>query len=166
MIDALLLLVFPAAMALGACCDLFAMKIPNRLTLGFAALFPVAALAAGLPVEVIGHHLIAGAGMLLLAFALFGMGWIGGGDAKLVAATALWVGWPALLPLLIWASLLGGILTMSLLAARRVPLPAALGRMDWLVRLHDARQGIPYGIALAGAGLVVYPQTVWMAVFA
>jgi prepilin peptidase CpaA len=104
--------------------------------------------------------------MLTVAFALFAFGWIGGGDAKFFAATALWIGWSDLLAYAFWFSLLGGGLTIALLFARRVPLPATFGHMDWLVRLHDARQGIPYGIALAAAGLIVYPETIWMAAFA
>ena len=37
-----------------------------------------------------------------------------------------------------------------------------LGR-EWAERLHHRDSGVPYGIALAAAALVVYPQTEWMA---
>ncbi len=62
--------------------------------------------------------------------------------------------------------MLGGVLTLALLTARRMPLPAILCREDWAVRLHDSGNGIPYGIALAVAGLKIYPTTDWMAIFA
>ena len=53
------------------------------------------------------------------------MGWIGGGDAKLAAATALWFGFDFLLDYLVYASLFGGVLTLVLIQFRRLPLPGA-----------------------------------------
>ena len=165
MLNLFFLLVFPAAMVLAACLDFFTMTIPNRLTLAFAALFFPAALLAGLPLAEIGMHVLAGATMLVIAFTCFAFGWIGGGDAKFVAATGMWLGWNVLLPYALLFSLLGGALTLVLLMARRVPLPEVLFREDWAVRLHDSGNGIPYGIALAVAGLKIYPTTDWMAIF-
>jgi prepilin peptidase CpaA len=43
-----------------------------------------------------------------------------------------------------------------------MPLPAALAGSEWAKRLYQADAGIPYGIALAGAALIVYPQSEWM----
>ncbi len=86
------------------------------------------------------------------------MGWIGGGDAKLAAATALWFGFDYLLDYLVYASLFGGVLTLLLIQFRRLPLPALLARQKWILRLHDNGGGVPYGIALAAAALIVYPQ--------
>jgi prepilin peptidase CpaA len=165
MLNVLFLLVFPAAMVLAASLDFFTLTIPNRLTLGFAALFFPAALLAGLPLAEIGMHVAAGAAMLVIAFGCFAFGWIGGGDAKFVSATALWLGWTALMPYALLFSILGGALTVMILMARRLPLPAVLCREDWALRLHDSKNGIPYGIALAVAGLVIYPITEWMVIF-
>jgi prepilin peptidase CpaA len=64
-----------------------------------------------------------------------------------------------MLPFVVYASLLGGALTLIILAARRWPLPERLRRMAWLDRLHDHTKGVPYGIALALGGLLVYPET-------
>ena len=97
--------------------------------------------------------------VLVFAFAFFAFGWIGGGDAKLIAATTLWLGLGIMLPYLIYASLLGGALTLLLLAARRYPLPEKLRAIKWIDRLHDSKTGVPYGIALAIAGLLVYSDT-------
>jgi prepilin peptidase CpaA len=108
-------------------------------------------------------HLAAGAIVLVFAFVFFTRGWIGGGDAKLAAATALWLGFDHLMPYLLYASLFGGALTLLLLQFRHAPLPAMLARQDWAQRLHDRNSGVPYGIALAAAALAVYPQTSWMA---
>jgi prepilin peptidase CpaA len=110
-------------------------------------------------------HAAAAGTVLLIAFALFAMGWIGGGDAKLAAATALWLGFDNLPAYLIYASLFGGVLTILLIQFRQLPLPAVLFRQPWLRRLHDKDAGVPYGIALAAAALTVYPETAWMKIF-
>ena len=78
----------------------------------------------------------AGAAVLALTFALFGFGWIGGGDAKLAAATALWLGFDTLMEYFLVASIAGGGLTLAILALRKLPLPAIALRWDWLSRLH------------------------------
>lgn len=161
---AIVFIVFPAAMILAACFDFFTMTIPNRLTLALAVAFFVAAPVAGLSLHEFGLHVAAGAAMLAIAFGLFSLGWIGGGDAKLFAATALWLGWEHLLAYAFLFSLLGGGLTLMLLMVRRFPLPSLLGKSSWALRLHDPKSGVPYGIALATAGLMVFPSTGWMAV--
>jgi prepilin peptidase CpaA len=107
-------------------------------------------------------HLGAGGGVLTVAFACFAMGWIGGGDAKLAAAAALWFGFGHLMNYLVYASLFGGALTLLLLEFRQWPLPYAFAGQTWLLRLHAKDSGIPYGIALAIGALVIYPQTDWI----
>lgn len=159
MISGVALLVFPLLMAFAASSDLLTMRISNRLVLLLVAAFALIALPAGLPLQTLGLHLAAAALVLAVAFAFFAFGWIGGGDAKLAAATALWVGFPLLVHYLVYAALLGGALTLLILTARRWPLPVPLMNVPWVGRLHDGKAGIPYGIALAAAGLLVYPQT-------
>jgi prepilin peptidase CpaA len=100
--------------------------------------------------------------VLATTFVFFARGWIGGGDAKLAAATALWFGFGHLLDYLLYASIFGGVLTLALLQFRNLPLPAVLTRQAWIKRLHDRAGGVPYGIALAAAALAVYPKTGWM----
>jgi prepilin peptidase CpaA len=160
----LMILFFPLTMAFAAAMDLLTMKIPNRLSAAVALGYFALALIAGRPFLEIGQHVLCGAAILALTFVLFNLRWIGGGDAKLAAATALWVGWSPLADYGIASALAGGALTLTILAARRFALPQALASQAWIARLHDARTGIPYGIALALGGLVVYPQTqVWTA---
>ncbi|PKQ05721.1 MAG: peptidase [Alphaproteobacteria bacterium HGW-Alphaproteobacteria-11] len=158
----LLLAVFPIAMIFGAIWDLTTMTIPNRLTIALVAAFVLLAPLAGLSLQQIGMHVAAGFAMLLVGMALFGFGWIGGGDAKFVAGAALWIGLTELLPYLLIASLLGGALTLVLLAFRRLPLPELMHRRAWIARLHDRGAGVPYGVALAVAGLIVFPRTIWI----
>ena len=101
--------------------------------------------------------------VLVVVFVFFACGWIGGGDAKLAAATALWLGFAHLLDYSFYASLFGGALTLRLIQFRTMPLPTVLAGLHWAERLHRRDGGVPYGIALAAAALVVYPHTEWMA---
>jgi prepilin peptidase CpaA len=48
---------------------------------------------------------------------------------------------------------------LIILALRRYPLPSWLSRQTWIDRLHNPKSGVPYGIALATAALLVYPET-------
>lgn len=162
LVDTVRLLLFPAMMAFAASTDLLTMKIPNHVPLILACGFAVLAAIDGMPLAEIGDHLAVGLLVLLVCFAFFSRGWIGGGDAKLAAATALWLGWTQLYEYLLYASLFGGGLTLLLLEFRKRLLPPMLARQAWLARLHEPHGGVPYGIALAAAALVVYPSTVWM----
>jgi prepilin peptidase CpaA len=161
-LDAIRLILFPAAMAFAASSDLLTMTISNRLTLALAGGFAVLAFVTGMSLHEIGLHLAAGGIVLVIAFGCFAMGWIGGGDAKLAAATALWFGFEHLMHYLLYASLFGGVLTVLLIQFRTLPLPAALAKQPWIMRLHEKGAGVPYGIALAAAALIVYPDTEWM----
>ncbi|HMK79679.1 MAG TPA: prepilin peptidase [Xanthobacteraceae bacterium] len=160
--DAIRLLVFPALMAFAASSDLITMTISNRVSLALVAAFFVLALMWHMPLAEIGWHAGACAAVLVVAFVFFARGWIGGGDAKLAAATALWLGFDQLVNYLIVASLFGGLLTLAILRFRAVPLPRLLAGQPWAQRLHRMDTGIPYGIALALAALMIYPDTPWM----
>jgi prepilin peptidase CpaA len=165
LIDTIRLLLFPALMAFAASSDLFTMTISNKLSLALVAAFFLLVFVTGMGFAAIGMHLAAAALVLVVAFLLFTQGWIGGGDAKLAAAAALWFGFGYLLDFLVYASLLGGGLTLVLIQFRRLPLPGLLARQHWIMRLHDKAGGVPYGIALAAAALIVYPKTNWMPAF-
>jgi prepilin peptidase CpaA len=160
--DVIKLLLFPALMAFAASSDLLTMTISNRLSLALAGGFFLLALITGMSLPAIGTHLAAAAVVLLITFVCFSRGWIGGGDAKLAATTVLWLGFDHMLDYLIYASLFGGALTLLILIFRRLHLPEILARQKWIVRLHETGGGVPYGIALAAAALVVYPSTSWM----
>ncbi len=161
-LDCLRLVLFPALMAYAAASDLFTMTISNRVALILVAGFAILAVAGGMPAAVLGMHAGAGALVLVVAFACFAFGWVGGGDAKLAASIGLWFGFAHLLDFLLYASLFGGALTLLLLQARQWPLPKVLCKQGWLLHLHHKETGIPYGIALAFGALLVYPQTDWI----
>lgn len=135
------------------------MRISNALVGAVITGFIVVALIVGMSPALIGMHLAAGALVLAITFALFALGWIGGGDAKLAAGIAMWMGFEFILPFLLYASILGGVLTFVLLIGRRYALPASVLRVGWIGRLHHPKTGVPYGIALAIGAMLVYPQT-------
>jgi len=162
LIDVTRLLLFPALMVFAASSDLLTMTISNRLSLALAGSFFLLTIVIGMSLPAIGMHLAAAALVLAVCFGFFSMGWMGGGDAKLAAVTALWFGFDYLLDYLIYAALFGGALTLLLIQFRKLPLPEALARQSWILRLHETGGGVPYGIALAAAALTVYPKTAWM----
>ena len=160
--DVIRLMLFPTVMAFAASSDLLTMTISNRVSLILVAGFFALACLSGMTVSEIGYHMAAAGIVLFAAFGFFIRGWIGGGDAKLAAATALWLGFDHMLAYLSYASLMGGVLTLALLQFRLVALPASLARREWIARLHRKDGGVPYGIALAAAALAIYPDTQWM----
>lgn len=156
-----ILFVFPVAMILAALSDLRTMTIPNRISVVLIAAFLVLAPLAGLPLKQFGLHLAAGALVLTIGFTFFSCGWLGGGDAKLLAAGALWVGFDLLVPFIFHVTLFGGLLIAALLAYRwMVPEQIVmLAGSEWVSRLHQVGGGVPYGIAIASSALVVFPET-------
>src|SRR5262245_40643639 len=161
-LDLIRLVLFPAMMVVAAVSDLFTMKISNRISLALLAGFVLLAVFGGMSLHAVAMHVAAGFAVLTVAFACFALGWIGGGDAKLLAATALWLGFDHLLVYLVYAAFVGGSLALAMLSFRSWPLPAALLTLDWAQRLHDRKSGVPYGVALAIGALLIYPDTEWM----
>jgi len=157
----LCLCVFPGAMAFAGSMDLITMTIPNRISLVLVAGFVALAPFVGLTPLQYGAHLATGAAMLAVGVFMFARGWIGGGDAKIFAAAALWFGFDHLGDFTLLSAMAGGVLTIALLVFRTMPLPDLARTQDWLVRLHHPRTGVPYGIAMAAAALMVYPSTPW-----
>ena len=160
--EAIRLTLFPAMMAFAASSDLLTMTIANRVSLVLIGGFALLAVLSGLSGAELLSHVGAAAAVLAVAFVCFACGWIGGGDAKLAAATALWLGLGHLFDYLVYASILGGALTLLIVQFRTLPLPRVLVGKEWAERLHRQGGGVPYGIALAAAALLVYPQTEWM----
>lgn len=167
MLHAATLVLFPMLMVFAALSDLFTMTISNRISVMLVLAFLPLALMAGMSGEAIAIHLACGFGVLVVTFSMFAFGWIGGGDAKLAAATAIWMGFDHLADYGLYSAMLGGALTLAILGCRQVPMPSFAMGVKWVERLHDRGTGVPYGIALAAAGLILYPDTrLWTAVSA
>jgi prepilin peptidase CpaA len=166
MLQYTLLLSFPAIMAFAGSIDLLTMTIPNRVSLALVAAFPLAAALIGMDWMTLAGHLGAGALMLVVGIGMFARGWLGGGDAKLLAGAALWLGFEHLAAYLLLVAIAGGALALLVLTYRKWMPPAWMLGQAWAMRLHDKNVGIPYGIALAAAALWIYPSTPWFSSFA
>jgi prepilin peptidase CpaA len=157
--ELIVMAVLPLLLAVAAGWDLASFTIPNFLQAAMLAGFIVLAFAVHLTLPVIGMHVLAGLVGLGFGFALFALGYIGGGDAKLFAAVALWLGLHDMPAYALAASMFGGLLTLTILAVRQWPLPAFAARQQWILRLHAEKSGIPYGVALAAGAFVILPHT-------
>jgi prepilin peptidase CpaA len=155
----LLLLIFPTLTIIGGLKDLISYTIPNWISLALVAAFIPAALISGAPLGQIGLCLAVGLGALVLGMGMFAAGWIGGGDAKLLAAGALWMGWPGALMFLVYTGLAGGALTLAILTLRSGYLaPAVAGAPAWVRKLGTNGGALPYGVAIAIGALAAFPQ--------
>jgi prepilin peptidase CpaA len=156
-----LLIVFPALAIVAALSDATSMTIPNWISAALALAFFPAALLAGAPMGEIGLSVALGVGALIVAAGMFALHWIGGGDAKLFAAGALWLGPTGAVPFLLWTAIAGGVLAMCLLGARRMSALTGLPvrQPAWTERLLAPEGDIPYGIAIAAGALAAFPQS-------
>lgn len=162
----LLLSILPGLVIAAGLRDLTTMTIPNRisalLVLGF---FPTA-FAVGLsPMTVLANVGVAAAALFLGA-GMFALRWIGGGDAKLLAAACLWLGLSGSAMFLLWTGMAGGLFCLTLIVARSGFQYYSLGGPDWVVRLMQPRGDIPYGVAIAAGALAAFPSSTLFTVFA
>jgi prepilin peptidase CpaA len=139
--------------------DLVTYTIPNPIQIVLLSSFVLFVVISGMSAGLIATHVAAGAVGLVIGFTLFALGYVGGGDAKLFACITLWFGLTDFISYALVASLFGGALTIALLFFRRLPLPLVMARQGWLLRLHDEKAGIPYGVALAAGSFAILPYT-------
>ncbi|WP_416065151.1 prepilin peptidase [Rhizobium sp. ZK1] len=159
MIVAAILLVFPLCLAFAAISDLLTMTIPNRVSLILIIAFAVLAPLSGLAIPVIGMHALGAAIVFGICFTLFALNVMGGGDAKLLSAAAIWFGYdPPLLSFLAYVGVIGGLVTLAILSIRAqantilaigLPIPNSL----------LLAKKIPYGIAIAIGGFLAFPSS-------
>ncbi|MBW3097786.1 A24 family peptidase [Pseudohoeflea coraliihabitans] len=160
MTDAAIFVIFPLLMAVAAFSDMFSMTIPNRVSIILALAFVLIAPFSGLTLAAIGWHLAAGLLVFVVCFALFALNAMGGGDAKILAASSIWFGFGTdLLAYMTLIGIFGGALTALVLLLRSkdhvlVALPVQLP-----MSLLNPQKGVPYGIAIGLAGLVSYPDS-------
>lgn len=163
MLTAAILVIFPLCMAYAAFTDLLTMTIANRVSLLLIVSFFCIAPMAGLGLHEIGNHVAAMLVVFVICFGLFAANTMGGGDAKLLSASALWFGLGTeLMTFMILVTVTGGLLCLFILKARS---PAGIYIMSRIPLTHNltaASQGVPYGIAIGAAGLITYPDTAIM----
>jgi len=136
----LLILVLLAAIQ-----DGWLMRISNLIS-GAVALGAFGALLLDGPVVGFWQNLLLFAVVLVAGTMMFARSWMGGGDIKLLAASALWFdlssGWKVLVAI----AIAGGLEALIVIGLRRLPWPENLRQRVLLLR---QREGIPYGIAIA-----------------
>ena len=142
--------------------DALSMRIPNWLTLLIAILFFPMALLAAMPVATLAIHVGAGIAMFAAGFALFSLGLIGGGDAKLLAAAGLWLGWPDVIPFLVVTALAGGVLALAIGVWSVVNLDSEIKGGSFFRHFGSIKPSVPYGYAFAVGAILAFPQSWWM----
>ena len=156
--------VFPVLMIIAGASDLISLRIPNKLTAFIALAALPAAFVAGMPMVELLMHIAAGAALFLLGYGLFSFRLVGGGDAKLMAAAAIWFGWAGLYQFFMATAMAGGVLALSLLAWSYIRIHAEARNLPLLKRFGMARPPIPYGFAFAIGAIGAYPESWWMRV--
>ncbi|MFO0993548.1 MAG: prepilin peptidase [Hyphomicrobiales bacterium] len=151
-------LVFPALLILAGIFDFLTLKIPNWLTAGIAILFFPATLIMGLQFSDYPAHLASALIMLGVGFGFYAAGLFGAGDAKLMAAAALWFGWPASMPFVVYTVLAGGVLSLALLTWSLVKVDQEIRGHSWVEHFKRFKPNVPYGVAIAAGAIIAYPQ--------
>lgn len=154
---------FPLLAIAGAVFDFLTLRIPNWLNALIGVSFLIAALVFGMPWSLMGVHLLCGLILLCVGFALFAANLIGGGDAKMLAAIGLWVGFEQLVPFLIYMSLAGGLLAIAMLLLQRFRRLLTTTGLDVFASIMARKIDLPYGMAIAAGALAVLPKTWWFA---
>ena len=155
-------LVFLGLVLTAAVEDALSFTIPNWVSLALLAAFGPAAFAVGMPFPVMALNLGIGAAALVAGMVMFALRWLGGGDAKLLAAVSLWLGWTAIPTFLIGTALAGGAMAVMLLTLRSAPLrPLILLGPRWVNRLAEPGEGVPYGVAIAVGAFAAMPLTLF-----
>lgn len=144
--------IFAAAMLHALVTDLRHRRIRNTTVIVLLAAWLPMAIAAGVPATEMAAAVVAAVMVFAAGFGCFAAGWIGGGDVKLAAAAALWLGAGQAASFLLLASVLGAVLTVLIMVAVRIRRGAVgHGRP----RIDAGSRAVPYGPALAGAALAL-----------
>jgi prepilin peptidase CpaA len=150
---------FAAGMLHAALTDLRSRRIRNWLVVALAIAWAPLAIAAGLSVGQMGWALLAAALVFAGGFGCFCAGWLGGGDVKLATVAVLWLGAAQAVPFLVLTALLGAVLSLPLLALQRLGSLAAGGGGEAATIPRE----VPYGLALAMAGIGLLNGSPWIA---
>jgi prepilin peptidase CpaA len=154
----LMLAIFPAGVIAAALKDATSFTIPNWISAALVVIFFPVALVLRLPGEAMIACAASAAAALVCGMGLFSLGWCGGGDAKLMAACALWLGWPAALTFLLATGVAGGALAAGLMTARKGVVGALMASgPGWIGRLFQPDGDLPYGLAICVGALAAFP---------
>jgi len=156
------LLLFIGSTLSAAVGDVMTYRISNKLVAVMAVSYALLAPLTGLGLQQLGMSAVAAAAVLGGGFWLFTIGAIGGGDAKFAAAAALWLGHELVPAFILATAVAGGVVAVALLFLQHVKLPSTVMSVSWVERILDGRSGVPYGLALSAAALVLLPSSHWV----
>ncbi len=156
------LMLFPLVMILAGAGDVMTRRIPNSLIIGTAALFLPAALVTGMPLWIMSLHVATAAVLLLFGFGLFSFGVIGGGDAKMMAAAGLWLGFPCSILFVTFSALAGGILAAAIGLWFLVTMEGGIHSAWFDKAVAPLKPSVPYGFAMAAGAILATPFSWWM----
>jgi prepilin peptidase CpaA len=143
------------ALAIAALKDFREYRIPNTTVLCLVAAFVPFAAVQGSWAFVL-WALAAGGVTFALCAALFALRLIGGGDAKLIAAMALWTQFWAMPRFFVVMALAGGVLAAAFLLKARFARPTVSATADATANSTETpiqQERVPYGVAIAVAGI-------------
>jgi prepilin peptidase CpaA len=150
---------FPAALIIAALNDLYEYKIPNWVSVVLFLSYFAAGIGLGATPSAMLEGFLFSCAALVVGFGLFAGKILGGGDAKLIAACAPWIGPSALAPFLLNTAFAGGVFAVALIMFRKAPALPVYAQAPWLMRLHQRPKDIPYAVAIAIGGLLSFSQT-------
>lgn len=160
MVEAAIFVVFPLCVAMAAFCDFISMKIPNRIPAILAASFFLIAPFSGMDLATFGWSVAAALAVFAGCFALFALNVMGGGDAKILSAAALWYGFNInLVAFLGFTGIFGGFLALIVLMIRANQNVLLVSPIPLPMHFFKDRAGIPYGVAIGAAAFSTYPGT-------
>lgn len=166
------LTIFAALLAWAAVSDFRRYIIPNQVSLGALALYPVYVLSAPEPVAWV-FALIMAVVFFAVGFAMYLLRAMGAGDAKLLPVVVLWVGPKDFAPFML--VLIGGALVLAVVVGVRTALAqmraneregggaavavSALARFGRLLgelrHVPFLKIQVPYGVAISAGGITV-----------
>jgi prepilin peptidase CpaA len=146
---------FAALLFAASCFDVLKLRIPNMIPVGLVALFALQLLVGGTLLAPLDHLLAMGLALLIL-LPLFALNMLGGGDVKLLAAVALWLGMNKLAALLILVGIVGGIFALFWLAMRWL---VRIGLRDRnLPRSLQARAPLPFALPIMIVAVLLFER--------
>lgn len=159
MLDTALYMLVGAMMIAAAAYDVLTLTIPNWISLVLLALFPLLVFAVGMSWPEIGWHVAIGVIALAAGIAAFAAGIVGGGDAKLFAAVAFYMGPLAIAPYVLYVAIAGGVLAGFFLVLHQPKLETWTRRSPVLTHIVSRGLALPYGVAIVAGGLLAAPAS-------
>jgi prepilin peptidase CpaA len=136
--------------------DISRYRIPNALVLALLAFYPFAVWVAPVRPDWGGACLVALGTFIFSIFLL--ARFMGGGDLKLLSATALYAGKSGMMDFVVYIAILGGLGTLFLLGLRALA-PYVFMKMGKtgadIPRVLTDKEPAPYGVAIAAAFLLM-----------